>query len=173
MKYEELVKKVKRNASKVHPEDILGHIAVQFNIEGDAEGAFYVEFNGGKVTVEPYEYYDRDILIVCSAEQALGMSEVKYDAVAAMQRGEIYVEGNIGRLELLKQILIKSRDTNMAKKAAATKKTAGKTTAKKTTAKSATSKKTATAKKSAGKTSTARKSAASTKSASAKTTAKK
>ena len=140
MTYEEMVEIITKNAAKVPSGEILGHIAVQLNIEGEAEGAFYVEFNNGKVTVAPYEYFDRDILIVCSAEQAIGMSEVKYDPVKGFQNGEIYVEGNLGRLELLKEMLVKSRKINK-KRAEARKKTeAGK--------KSDTKKKTAAKKKS-------------------------
>ncbi|MBO6215099.1 MAG: SCP2 sterol-binding domain-containing protein [Lachnospiraceae bacterium] len=126
MTYEEMVKVVKENAAKVSQEDITGHIAVQFNIEGEAEGAFYVEFNSGKITVEPYEYFDRDILICCTMEQAIGMSLVTYDPVKAYKNGEIYVEGNIGRLELLKEMLKKSKrsaeEKAAAKKAAEKKK---------------------------------------------------
>ena len=122
MTYEEMVEIITKNAAKVPSGEILGHIAVQLNIEGEAEGAFYVEFNNGKVTVAPYEYFDRDILIVCSAEQAIGMSEVKYDPVKGFKNGEIYVEGNLGRLELLKEMLVKSRKINK-KKAEARKKT--------------------------------------------------
>ena len=33
---------------------------MEFEIEGEAEGAFYVELLDGKVDVEPFEYYDRD-----------------------------------------------------------------------------------------------------------------
>ena len=42
--------------------DIQEHLAYQFNIVGEAEGIFYVEVKDGKLYVEPYEYFDRDVI---------------------------------------------------------------------------------------------------------------
>lgn len=141
MTYEELVQTVKDNAQKVSSKEMLGHIAVQFNIEGEAEGAFYVEFSNGKITVAPYEYFDRDILIVCNAQQAIGMSMVTYDPVKALENREIYVEGNLGRLELLREMLRKGRE--VFKRSEAKKGNIKKTSAKPADAAKSTSKKTA------------------------------
>lgn len=58
MKYEELVENVKNATSTAKVSRAVGHIAFQFNVEGEAEGAFYVEIADGKVNVEPFEYYD-------------------------------------------------------------------------------------------------------------------
>ena len=56
MKYEEIVEKVKAATSKANVSRAVGHIAFQFNIEGEGEGAFYLEIADGKVNVEPFEY---------------------------------------------------------------------------------------------------------------------
>ena len=43
--------------------------AVEFNVYGEGEGAFYIEIKDGKVSLEPYEYYDRDAKIIISANE--------------------------------------------------------------------------------------------------------
>ncbi len=60
MTYEELVQKVKDAAAKADASNIKDHVAFQFNVIGDAAGAFYLEIKDGKVNVEPYEYYETD-----------------------------------------------------------------------------------------------------------------
>ena len=61
MTYEELVKKLKSNFEGMDAGKIKEHLAIQFNVAGEAEGALYMEIRDGKVMIEPYEYYDRDI----------------------------------------------------------------------------------------------------------------
>ena len=60
MTYENLVKEAKKAVKTVDLKTIKEHLAVEFDIEGKGEGAFYVEFTSDKVEVEPYEYYDHD-----------------------------------------------------------------------------------------------------------------
>ena len=40
----------------------VGHVAFQFNIEGEAEGAFYVELADGNVNVEPKVTLNKELL---------------------------------------------------------------------------------------------------------------
>ncbi len=75
MNYEELVTNVKKAVKKAKVSKTVGHVAFQFNVEGEAEGAFYLEIDDGKISVEPYEYYDRDAIIVTSADIIMQMIE--------------------------------------------------------------------------------------------------
>lgn len=163
MTYEELVAQVKDGAEKVDADKITDHLAIQVNIEGEAEGAFYIEMLRGNIVVAPYEYYDRDVLLICQASQILAILKGELDPMQALQDGQIRAEGNIGRLGLLGEIIKK---TPLKKRAAAKKAPAKKTT----TAKKTATKKTATA-KTAAKSATATKTTA--KSAAKSTTAKK
>ena len=154
MTYENLVKEAKKAVKTVDVKTIKEHLAVEFDIEGKAEGAFYVEFSSTKVEVEPYEYYDHDFRVRTDADSALAILKGELDPVKAAGEGKLMVEGNAAKLETLKKHLAAEAP---AKKAPA-KKTAAKTTATKTTAK-------ATTTKTAAKTTT-------TKAAATKTTAK-
>ena len=101
MTYEELVKQVKDIAESTDTGKVQEHIAFQFNIEGEAAGAFYLEIKDGKATVEPYEYYDRDVLITCKAATLLKIMAGELDPVLAFTIKKIKVEGDLGKALLL------------------------------------------------------------------------
>ena len=63
MTYQELVSKLKDTYQEKDASKISEHLAIQFNIQGEAEGALYLEIANGQLHVEPYEYYDRDISV--------------------------------------------------------------------------------------------------------------
>lgn len=180
MTYEELVSQVNKSAAKMDADKITDHLAIQVNIEGEAEGAFYIEMLRGNIVVAPYEYYDRDVLLICQASQILAILKGELDPMQALNDGQIRAEGNIGRLGLLGEIIKKTparkraaaaKKTTAAKKPAAkkapAKKTAAKATAKKETAAAKTTEKAATAEKPAAKTAEKKETAA-TKSKTAK-----
>lgn len=105
MTYEALVKEVKATASKADASSIQGHVAFQFNVTGEAAGAFYMEIVDGQIKVEPYEYYDRDVLVTSSADNILKIMNGKLDPVVAYTLRKIKVEGDIGKALLLKEII--------------------------------------------------------------------
>ncbi len=143
MTYEEIVAKVKDAVKGVDVSDIKEHAAYQFNITGEGEGAFYVEIDDGKINVEPYEYFDRDILVYTSAADLVEILEGKTDFVNAYLTGKISAEGDLRKAELLKGLGAKAPEKKEPEKKAVA---AKKTTAKKTTAKKAPAKKAASKK---------------------------
>lgn len=152
MTYQDIVKKVQTAYKGADASKVAEHVALQFNIEGEGEGAFYLEVSEGKVNVEPYEYFDRDLLVTASADTIIGLAEGTVDAVKAYQDGQLKAEGNLEKAVVLNNIVKKAAKkaepkATTAKKAPA-KKTAAKTTAvKKTTTKKATTTKKTTTKK--------------------------
>lgn len=101
MTYEQLVEKMKTLTKDMRVSKELGHIAFQFNVEGAAEGAFYIEIDNGKVNVEPYEYYDRNVLVVTSAEMIIQMLEGKIQPMEAYANGELQAYGEVEQLKFL------------------------------------------------------------------------
>ncbi len=140
MTYEEIVSKVREAVKDLDLSGAPEHAAFQFNITGEGEGAFYVEVSDGKINVEPYEYFDRDILVYTSAEDLMEVLEGRNDIVNANLSGKITAEGDLRKAEFLKN-LGKAKTAAPAKKAPAKKTTAKKPAAKKTTAKNAPAKK--------------------------------
>lgn len=145
MTYENLVKAAKKAIKAVDAKVIKEHLAVEFDIEGKAEGAFYVEFTEKKVELEPYEYYDHDFRVRTDADTAIAILNGEKSPKAAQADGTLRVEGNEYKLGLLEEYLkaeVKEKKP-AAKKPAAKKETTAKTTTK-TTTKKTTAKKPAT-----------------------------
>lgn len=101
MKYEELVANVKKAVKKEKVSKTVGHVAFQFNVKGEAEGAFYLEIADGKMYVEPYEYYDRDLIIETSADVIMQMIEGELQAREAFANEWLKVYGNVELLNVL------------------------------------------------------------------------
>ncbi len=140
MTYEDIVKKAKQAVKTIDTAAIKEHAAIEVVIEGEGEGAFYVELDTGKAAVEPYEYYDNDCRIRTDADTLAELLSGKLDPVAAALDGKLAVEGDVEKLKTLAANLkAPAKKQPAAKKPAAkkpaAKKPAAKTTAKKTTAK--------------------------------------
>lgn len=101
MNYEELVANVKKAVKKKEVSKTVGHVAFQFNVEGEAEGAFYLEITDGKIYVEPYEYYDRDLLVITSAEVIMQMAEGKVAPREAYAKELLKAYGDVELLNVL------------------------------------------------------------------------
>lgn len=117
MTYEELVEKTREVYSMADASGIEGHVAYQFNITGEAEGAFYLEISDGQIHIEPYEYYDRDVLFVTTAENLIKIGLGELDPVWAFTTGKLKVEGNIDKALLLKGLSASIREKIAEEKA--------------------------------------------------------
>ena len=116
MTYEEVVKEAQRIAAKGDASGIKEHLAVQYNITGEGEGAFYMEVKDGRIDVQPYDYNDRDILVTADARTLLDMMSGKLDIVKAYLTHRITAEGELGKADILKKII---NNGKKAEKAAA------------------------------------------------------
>ena len=124
MKYEEIVAKVKKAYAKADTSKVNGHLAVQVDVTGEGEGAFYIEVADGKITVAPFEYYDHDFKVLCAAEEIIAIAEGKKKLGAEVDAGNAYVSRDIEKVAVFDSIAIKK---------AAAKKTAEKKTVEKKT----------------------------------------
>lgn len=136
MTYEEIVQGARDVLLKKDVSKFEGHLAVQVNITGEGEGAFYIELKDRQLFVEPYEYYDRDCCLIASADTLTKLVEDKLDAVMAFTTGKLKVEGSIDKALEFQKICKAKEKKAPAKKAPAKKPAAkaekpAKTTAKK------------------------------------------
>lgn len=104
MTYEELVANAKEFYEKADASAITEHVAIQFNVTGEAAGAYYLEVKDGKAYVEPYEYYDRDLLVTADTDTLVAIAAGKMAMEAAYLTGKLKAEGNLGKALLLKKI---------------------------------------------------------------------
>ena len=105
MTYAEFFYEIKNKFMGADLSDIREHLAFQFNIEDEeAGGIFYVEVKDGELSVEPYEYYDRDAMFTATPDIFLKIAEGKMDPVWAFTVQKLKVEGNIDKALRLKDI---------------------------------------------------------------------
>ena len=105
MTYEELFQEVKTLFQKADVSEIKEHIAFQFNIEGEGEGIFYAEISDGKLFVEPYEYYDRDVIFTMTAQVLLNIAKGKQNPKTAYLTGKLKIEGSIEKALVLQKLI--------------------------------------------------------------------
>lgn len=94
MTYEEIVEFMKKNLKKSDTKGIDAHIAVEFDIYGEGEGAFYVEVNNGTLAVEPYEYYDRDAKVIITGDELVKVFSEGKDPKESVEEGILMLEGD-------------------------------------------------------------------------------
>lgn len=119
MTYEELVSSIQKTYAKADAKSVPEHVAIQVNVTGEGEGAFYIEVAEGEIHVEPYEYYDRDAIISTSAENILDIVSKKGSIEALIAAGQANVYGDVGKTRLLDDIKLKPVRKPAARKKAA------------------------------------------------------
>lgn len=113
MTYEEIFEKAKMELMKSDVSQFTNHLAVQVDIIGEGEGAFYIELKDGKLAVEPYEYYDRDVKFIATAKNFLKLVNGSLNSVVAYTTGKLKIEGDIGKALEVQKIIesIKKSDS--------------------------------------------------------------
>ena len=109
MTYADIFSELKRRFMEADVSDIQEHLAYQFNIIGEGSGIFHVEVKEGKLSVEPYEYYDRDAMFTSDPLTFQKIAEGKMDPVWAFTTQKLKVEGNIDKALRLKEIVEQKR----------------------------------------------------------------
>lgn len=109
MTYADFFAEIKARFMEADVSDITEHLAYQFNITGEAAGIFYVEVKDGTLSVEPYEYFDRDALFICSAQTLRELADGKLDPVLAFTVQKLKVEGNIDKALRFKELADRSK----------------------------------------------------------------
>ena len=109
MTFQEFFEKAKEklmqaDVSDIH-ENVAYQVAYQIDITGEAAGTFYVELNNGKLSVEPYDYHDRDARFTCSAETLIKIASGQLDPVAAFTFRKLKIDGSIEKALLLKKLM--------------------------------------------------------------------
>lgn len=115
MTYHELVQYMKTKFADVDASKFEGHAAYQFNVRGEGEGAFYLEIQDGKIFIEPYEYYDRDVIFECDSQLLIDIAEGKADVMQAVSDGKFIFTGNTDKAAAFGNLLSSNKNEKPAK----------------------------------------------------------
>ena len=100
MTYEQIVEMVRKVFEFADARNIYEHIAFQVNVIGEGEGIFYFEVADRQCVIEPYDYYDRDGLLITSAKVLSDVCHKKYTLRSCIENGKMRFEGDVRKLEL-------------------------------------------------------------------------
>ena len=125
MTFVEAFDKVKASIAGADASVIEGHLAIQVNLsDEDAHGICYIEVSEGQLSVEPYDYYDRDAIITVTSKDLVRVMSGRLGFEKAIENGVITVEGNLdAALELKKLAKKVTRKTTAKTEEAPVKKT--------------------------------------------------
>lgn len=96
MKFEELLTKVRGIAQNADASNT-DFLAVQVNITGKDSGVFYVEVKDHNISVEPYEYNDKNCAVTMNMTDFNKLIDGKLDPVVAFTIGKLKVDGDVGK----------------------------------------------------------------------------
>ncbi|MBQ9866749.1 MAG: SCP2 sterol-binding domain-containing protein [Lachnospiraceae bacterium] len=108
MTYEEIVSYVSKKATKLKAK---GEAAVQVDITGEGEGAFYVAIKEGKIEVAPYEYFDHDAKVIADGNDFIAYLDGKADA------NVLEIQGDAEKAAIIKELVSKAPAKAAAKPA--------------------------------------------------------
>ncbi len=92
---------IQRVMLTANPSVVKDFLAIQINLTGLGGGTFYVEVKNGILSVEPYEYYDRQAILTISVSDFKKLADGKLDAGEAFGDGRLKIDGSIEKsLEL-------------------------------------------------------------------------
>ena len=94
MTYESIVAAVRKKLSKADVSSIPGTLAFQVDVEGKAEGIFYIEIKDGQLHVEPYDYHDRTARLIINGTNLMKLVNGKLVPVLAFTTGKLKVDGD-------------------------------------------------------------------------------
>lgn len=109
MRFEQYFKNLRGKFIHTDVSDIQGILAIQMNIKGNAEqsGTFYIEIKNGVLSIEPYEYNDRNVAISISQKNFDKIISGRLDPVVAFTTGLLKAEGDVGKALELKRFIKK------------------------------------------------------------------
>lgn len=114
MTFEEIFSKVQQNFVKAQISDFTQQFAFQFNITGDGEGIFYAAYKNDVLSVEPYDYKDRDVIFTADGQTFIDIASGKLEPIDAIKNGKLFVDGSENKAKEL-MLLIAQKNKASAK----------------------------------------------------------
>lgn len=105
MKFEQLFYHIKERFGRVAAAECADHMAFEFRFRDEENAVFYVEMKEGRINVEPYNYYDRDAIIVATGETYYEIITGALNPKIAFALGRLQVEGDVAKAAELAGLL--------------------------------------------------------------------
>jgi putative sterol carrier protein len=100
----DIIEKARKILSKRDLSDLPYKFAVQINLTGKATGVFYVEVLDGKLSVEPYEYNDKDASVSLNKTTFDNIISGKLNIDEALHTKKLIIDGDAEALLQFKKL---------------------------------------------------------------------
>ena len=100
----DIIEKARKILSKKDLSDLPYKFAVQVNLTGRVSGVFYVEVLDGNLTVEPYEYIDKDASVNLTKTTFDSIVSGKMHVDEALEGKKLIIDGDAEALLQFKKI---------------------------------------------------------------------
>lgn len=80
------------------------NIAFEFRVK-DPEGVFYAEVKNGKLSIEPYNYYDNNCVFTAKYEMFKKIINQELSPVSAYLTKKLKVKGDLGKAMILERMI--------------------------------------------------------------------
>lgn len=138
MTFQEAFEKLKVQILRADTTGFSGHFAIQVNLTNkDCGGIFYIEWKDNTLYVEPYDYYDRNVIVSAMAGDLSRILEGRMNPQKALESGKLQTEGDAAVLMAVLNAMPAPAKKPAAKKPVAKKAAEKKTAVKKTVEKKA------------------------------------
>ena len=87
----------------------IDNIAFEFRVN-DPEGIFYAEVNNGKLSIEPYNYYNNNCVFSAKYEVFKKIINREISPISAYLTKKLRVEGDLGKAMILEKIIKGNRN---------------------------------------------------------------
>ena len=102
MNKEEVVKELKERFKDSDASNVEGVVAAQVDLRDEEGGTLYLEVKDKTLSIEPYEYYDRNVILNVSSSDLLEIVDKKLNPADAISKGILNAEGDLDKaLEIL------------------------------------------------------------------------
>lgn len=102
MKKEDVVQELRERFKDSDTSNVEGVVAVQVDLRDEDGGTLYLEVKDKFLSIEPYEYYDRNVILNVSSGDLLEIVDKKLDPNDAISKGILNAYGDLGKaLEIL------------------------------------------------------------------------
>ena len=105
MTFESFFAAVKEKLDCADVRDIRGHVALEFQVRGEAKGMFFVEITNGRIRIEPYNYHDRDVSFAADADTYLAIMNGELNPMIAFATGRVKIYGDMQKAKLAVHLL--------------------------------------------------------------------
>jgi len=106
IKFESIIDELREKTAGFDASSYQGFLAIQVTLK-DLKKVLYVEVKEGKLSIEPYEYNDRNANITISSANFVKMINGKLDKVAAFLTGKLKIDGDVEKAKELSNLFVK------------------------------------------------------------------